>query len=161
METKKKSWLGGITLLGVLILVAPTTPALAEEGDPAVLAMMHTINEGLAELGLDIAVEQIHFFTIGIGRPANRIHQNGLRWVPGDPRRAAQGDDITYLVDQSDGKTSSGFKTKLTPLYSVVKGRKVKVKATRFMEKAMDKTYKNVEKIWMDEAEFRFERALK
>jgi hypothetical protein len=40
-------------------------------------------------MGLDIAVESIEFFTIGLGRPSNRIHQQPFRWVPNDPRRAA------------------------------------------------------------------------
>jgi hypothetical protein len=80
-----------------------------ESGDPAVLAMMHEMNEQLAAEGLDIAVEAIELFTNGPGRPANRLHQIGTRWVPSDPRRGALGDDITYLVDISDGATSSGL----------------------------------------------------
>ena len=74
-----------------------------EEGDPAVLAMMHDINDQLAAQGLNIAVEAIEFFTIGNGRPSNRIHQQPFRWVAGDPRRApgsaANGIDITHLID--------------------------------------------------------------
>jgi hypothetical protein len=46
---------------------------------------------------------------IGQGRPSNRIHATEFRWVANDPRRLAQGDDITYLVDQSDGATASGL----------------------------------------------------
>jgi hypothetical protein len=80
-----------------------------ESGDPAVLAKMHEINAQLAAQGLNMAVESIEFFTIGLGRPSNRIHQQPFRWVPNDPRRAAQGIDITYLVDQSDGATASGL----------------------------------------------------
>jgi hypothetical protein len=79
------------------------------EGDPAVLALMRQINAKLAGSGLNIAVEQIEFFTIGQGRPSNRIHQQPFRWVAGDPRRLADGDNITYLVDQSDGATASGL----------------------------------------------------
>lgn len=78
-------------------------------GDPEVLAMMHEVNEQLAIMRLGIAIESIEFFTIGKGRPSNRIHQQPFRWVPNDPRRAAQGIDITYLVDQSDGATTSGL----------------------------------------------------
>jgi hypothetical protein len=70
---------------------------------------MQAINERLAAMGLNIAVEQIEFFTIGGGRPSNRIHQQEFRWVAGDPRRFADGDKITYLVDQSDGATASGL----------------------------------------------------
>lgn len=106
-----KSGPKGIFVSVVLLTAALLLPAnlFAEEGDPGVLAMMHEINAQLAGMGLDIAVEQIEFFTIGGGRPSNRIHQQSFRWVPGDPRRAAQGDDITYLVDQSDGATASGL----------------------------------------------------
>ncbi|MFQ5772803.1 MAG: matrixin family metalloprotease [bacterium] len=81
----------------------------SEEGDPAVLAKMHEINEQLAAQGLNMAVESIEFFTIGAGRPSNRIHQQDFRWVANDPNRLAQGIDITYLVDQSMGATASGL----------------------------------------------------
>jgi len=92
--------------LAVLVLLFPAgASAQSGEGDPAVLAKMHQINEQLAAMGLDIAVEQIEFFTIGLGRPSNRIHQQPFRWVASDPRRLADGDNITYLVDQSDGAT--------------------------------------------------------
>jgi hypothetical protein len=101
----------------------PVTPELTqsqqksslakESGDPAVLAKMHEINAQLAAQGY-MAVESIEFFTIGLGRPSNRIHQQPFRWVPNDPRRLAQGIDITYLVDRSDGKTASGLKNQDT-----------------------------------------------
>jgi hypothetical protein len=94
--------------LSVLAVVG--APARAQsQGDPAVLAKMQQINQQLASLGLNIAVEQIEFFTIGQGRPSNRIHQEPFRWVANDPRRAADGENITYLVDQSDGATASGL----------------------------------------------------
>lgn len=118
------------TLIGLLLIVvfaffacgkeepvAPTsnlneqeaTLAKKGKGDPAVLAMMNSINNQLSAQGLNLAVEAIEFFTIGEGRPSNRIHQQPFRWVPNDPRREAQGIDITYLVDQSDGATASGL----------------------------------------------------
>jgi hypothetical protein len=74
-----------------------------------VLAKMQAINERLAAKGLSIRVEAVEFFTIGVGRPSNRIHQQPFRWVPKDPRRLADGENITYLVDQSDGATASGL----------------------------------------------------
>lgn len=83
-------------------------------GDPAVLALMADINNQLSAQGLNMAVESIEFFTIGQGRPSNRIHQQPFRWVPNDARRAAQGIDITYLVDQSDGATASGLSSAQT-----------------------------------------------
>lgn len=88
---------------------SPTLAKQGGEGDPVVLALMQDINEQLAGMGLSLAVESIEFFTIGAGRPSNRIHQQPFRWVPNDARRLAQGIDITYLVDQSDGATASGL----------------------------------------------------
>jgi len=88
--------------------------AVAQDGDPAVLARMQAINEQLRAQGLGIAVEQIEFFTIGGGRPSNRIHAQPFRWVAGDPRRDADGDKLTYLVDQSDGATASGLSSAQT-----------------------------------------------
>ncbi len=79
------------------------------QGDPALLARMQEANQMLAARGLKFAVESVEFFTIGVGRPATRIHQQPFRWVPNDPRREAQGDDITYLFDQSNGATASGL----------------------------------------------------
>ena len=100
-----------LVVASMLTMLGTAPPILAQQGrgDPAVLARMHQINQQLASLGLDYAVEQIEFFTIGAGRPSNRIHQQPFRWVANDPRRLAQGSDITYLVDRSDGKTASGL----------------------------------------------------
>ena len=97
--------------IGALSLAVP---ALAQEGDPAVLSMMQNVNAKLKAAGLRIAVEQIDFFTIGGGRPSNRIHQQEFRWVAFDPRREADGDNITYIVDQSGGATSSGLSSAQT-----------------------------------------------
>jgi hypothetical protein len=96
-------------ILGILVLLLPTGVLGQSKGDAAVLAQMEQINAELSHLGLDIAVEDIEFFTIGQGRPSNRIHQQEFRWVAGDPRRLADGTNITYLVDQSDGATASGL----------------------------------------------------
>lgn len=85
-------------------------PVLAKQGEPAILAKMEEINAQLAARGLNVAIEAIEPFTFGVGRPSNRIHQQPFRWVPNDPRRLADGINITYLVDQSDGKTASGLK---------------------------------------------------
>lgn len=91
------------------VLAFAAVSVFAQTGDPAVLAQMARVNRALAQRGLGIAVEQIEFFTIGPGRPSNRIHQQPFRWVPNDERRLADGDNITYLVDQSDGRTASGL----------------------------------------------------
>lgn len=79
------------------------------EQDTALLRRMRKINARLTSAGYNIAVEAIDFFTIGRGRPGARLHQEPFRWVPGDPRRNADGNNITYLVDQSDGATTSGL----------------------------------------------------
>lgn len=126
----------GIALLAVLALIfsacdtqdaispqveKPQEPALAkngggdEEGDPVILAMIHDVNDQLAEMGLDFAVESIELFTIGNGRPSNRIHQQPFRWVSSDGRRLAQGDDITYMVNPTWGAaTASGVPQAVT-----------------------------------------------
>lgn len=98
-------------LLGIAFFPLPKAKGVVTqgEGDPAILAKMHQINEALRAQGLSIAIEEIHPISIGQGRPGNRIHQTGLRWVAGDPRRLADGDNMTYLVDQSDGATASGL----------------------------------------------------
>lgn len=90
-------------------LLALPMPSLAQEGDSEVLAKIQDVNTQLRAMGLNVAVEEIEFFTIGGGRPSNRIHQQSFRWVPNDPRRLADGTRITYLVDQSDGTTASGL----------------------------------------------------
>src|SRR5436190_1766384 len=98
-------------LVSMTVLSWPEAVAKPQqgEGDPAVLAKMQQINYQLQAMGLHLAVEEINFITIGNGRPASRIHQSGERWVANDPRRLADGSNITYLVDQSDGATSSGL----------------------------------------------------
>ena len=102
--------------IGIFALVVVLTAAsvFAQTGDPAVLSHMARVNRALAQRGLGIAVEQIEFFTIGEGRPSNRIHQQEFRWVPNDERRVADGENITYLVDESDGRTASGLKNAQT-----------------------------------------------
>src|SRR3989442_6204165 len=92
---------------------APTAPsfsasASAPAEDP-VLVKVRSINAELLARGSDVAIEGIDYFTIGVGRPSIRIHQEGLRPVPGDPRRHADGDNITYLVRASHGVTASGL----------------------------------------------------
>ena len=98
-----------IALVGSLASPAAPAPAPAPSGDPAVISRMTAMNQQLAARGLHIAVEAIDFITIGNGRPSNRIHQEPFRWVAGDARRLADGTKITYLVDQSDGATTSGL----------------------------------------------------
>lgn len=83
-------------------------------GDPSALVKMSDINEQLTSQRLNYRVEAIEFFTIGVGRPNDRLHQEPFRWVPNDSRRLAHGIDITYLVDRSDGRTASGLSSSQT-----------------------------------------------
>jgi len=85
-----------------------------DQADPALLAKIAEINRQLASRGLHFAVESIEFYTIGAGRPGARLHQLPYRWVPNDPRRLADGDNITYLVDKSDGSTASKLRSTQT-----------------------------------------------
>jgi hypothetical protein len=72
------------------------------------------INDRLLDTGLNIAVEAVEYYTIGEGRPDDRVLRQPYRWVPYDPFRLAQGNDITYLVDQSEGETASGLTAQQT-----------------------------------------------
>jgi len=106
----KAKWFSTVLIVMLLAVgVVPGARAQGGSGDPAVLALMEDINEQLAAQNLNLAIEQIEFFTIGGGRPVNRIHQQEFRWVANDERRLADGENITYLVDQSDGATTSGL----------------------------------------------------
>jgi hypothetical protein len=100
--------------LAVLLSVLIPTRANAQGENAALLQRLSVINAQLRASGFQIAVEQVEFFTIGEGRPAARLHQSELRWVPNDPRRLADGENITYLVDQSDGATASGLSSAQT-----------------------------------------------
>ena len=105
-----KRWAVALALVaGFGVATASRPTAQPGRQDTSILAKITQINRQLAASGLNIAVEQIEFFTLGDGRPSNRIHEQGFRWVANDPRRLADGDNITYLVDQSDGDTASGL----------------------------------------------------
>lgn len=82
--------------------------------DSALQNRIASINRQLANKHLGYAIEGVDFFTLGLGRPSIRIHQEPFRWVPGDGRRLAEGDHITYLVDRSDGATASGLRASQT-----------------------------------------------
>jgi hypothetical protein len=97
----------------LLLLVVPLSMTAASDFDrqleQAGAGVLTYVNQQLAAQGLSVRAEAIEFFTIGGGRPSNRIHQQPFRWVPNDPRRLADGTNLTYLVDQSDGATASGL----------------------------------------------------
>lgn len=106
----KRTMLAGFAL-GVLSLGSLWVAGSARgvEADTEILQLMQDLNDILKPQWLDYRVEQIEFLTLGQGRPAARIHQRDFRWVLNDPRRNAQGDTLTYLVDPSWGSaTPSG-----------------------------------------------------
>lgn len=88
--------------------VGVTDPGRAVAEDPGD-ALIAQVNGQLQAMGLAIRLGEIEYFTIGQGRPPNRILKQPFRWVSGDPRRLASGNDLTYLVDTSDGATASGL----------------------------------------------------
>lgn len=91
-----------------------TVIAQSDQSDAAFQAQAKKINQRLKARGSSIALEQIEFYTIGGGRPSNRIHAQPFRWVANDPRRLADGENLTYLVDESDGATASGVSSAQT-----------------------------------------------
>jgi hypothetical protein len=89
-----------------------TGPAVAESqgaADPKILAFINAANQKLQARGLNVAIEEIQYFTLSNSRPSNRVHGQEFRWVPNDPRRLAQGDDITHLIATNRATTASGL----------------------------------------------------
>lgn len=80
-----------------------------DKGNETALSNMRAVNARLAARGLHVALNSVEFFTIGRGRPGNRLHTTDTRWVPNDPNRLAQGTDITYMVGTNRGATTSGL----------------------------------------------------
>jgi hypothetical protein len=95
----------------LLALLAPMgLRAQQGEGDSYLLAAMYDFNDvlrsewmDLRSEWMDLRVEQVDVLTVGQGRASARIHRQPFRWVAGDPRRMADGTNLTYLVDLSDG----------------------------------------------------------
>jgi hypothetical protein len=98
-----------IAIGAAAVALALTASSQNVAGQSSGLSRVFEINKQLLASGLRIAVAEVDFFTIGEARPSFRVHQQEFRWVANDPRREADGDHITYLVDQSDGKTASGL----------------------------------------------------
>ena len=66
---------------------------------------MQQVNDSWPSAASRIAVEEIELFTIG-GRPSCEPPASDRAALGGErPRRNAQGKDLTYLVDQTDGAT--------------------------------------------------------
>ena len=89
-----------------------TVPSLAtsDGGSPLLVAM----NARLAARGLKVRVSQADYVTSAASGQAGQTlfafdrgnKHFGTDWIPNDPRRHP-GVNITYLVDQSDGATST------------------------------------------------------
>lgn len=100
---------GRAVLCAALALLAPGASWAQEaegshqEGDPYVLAVMDDFNKTLRAEWMDLRVEQIELLTVGSPRASSQLHFQPFRWVAGDPRRAAQGTDLTYKVDLTEG----------------------------------------------------------
>lgn len=96
---KKASLCAGMALFGMATLLAPVA-VQAQEGDPYTVETMGEFNDDLKALWMDIQVEQVEVLTLGEGRSSSRLHRQPFRWVPNDVRRAADGANLTYLVEQ-------------------------------------------------------------
>jgi hypothetical protein len=96
-----------IVTLGILSILVLALPAHA--GNPDLEALAQKMNAKLGAAGLAVQVGNIELFTIGNGRPGDRILQSGERFVPNDPRRNALGTNLRYIVRQGLGTTSSGL----------------------------------------------------
>lgn len=119
----------GLLLLGVAALAAcqdtsdPTPPVSGEPG-PAFakaptrstpgVALMLKANDRLKARGLNIRVVKLEAFTIGRGRPADRLLTSDGQWVPSDPNRLADGTNLTYIIATNRGATSSGLTSEQT-----------------------------------------------
>lgn len=98
----------GILVVLVLIPFATTSASPRQQGDPFE-QRLHEINAELLANGIQMQIAQVEFFSFGQGRSSTRILQQQFRWMPNDPRRNPQGNDITYMVDPNNGATASGL----------------------------------------------------
>ena len=91
-----------IGCLMLLALLAPMT-AMAQSGDSWTIETMLELNGILKAQWMDIRVEQVEVLSINNARASARLNVQPFRWVAGDPRRAADGSRLSYLVDVADG----------------------------------------------------------
>lgn len=73
-----------------------------------------SLNAQLSAKGIDAHVGAVEMFTLGYGVPDGRTLRFFARWAPYDPRRAADGASLSYLVRQGLGATSSGLSNNAT-----------------------------------------------
>lgn len=115
--TATKRMLAALVLSAAAVIPTFSTAGSSPDGDDEQLAALvdahiEAVNSALAARGAPVRLYQTELFQVGNGlfRLGNRFKKwPGTRWVPGDERRLADGDRLTYLVDQSDGATASGL----------------------------------------------------
>lgn len=105
MDRKTVLSIGAVAAAAVLLA---SSALRAQEGDPYTIETMEEYNGGLKALWMDIQIEQIEVLTLGNGHSSSRLHRQPFRWVAGDSRRAADGPNLTYVVDQA-GLANSGL----------------------------------------------------
>lgn len=100
----------------------PTAPEQTTNNRDYILAKVNEINKQLAEKrssgklsgiqqnAANLMLNEMHFYTVE-GKPPieDIIVLSASRWVAFDDRRLADGDNLTWLVDRSDGHTNSGL----------------------------------------------------
>lgn len=96
MSRRAMGWLAALVVLSPLA-------AVAQEGDAWTLQAMELSNGVLKAQWMDLRVEQVELLSLNEPRKISRLHWQPFHWVPGDPRRSADGNRLTYLVDRADG----------------------------------------------------------
>lgn len=94
--------------LPVALALATPLAVVAQEGDPYTIQAINDANGGLKAQWMDLRVEQVEVLSVDQGRASARLHKQPFRWVANDSRRAADGNHLTYLVQQADSSTASG-----------------------------------------------------
>ena len=93
-------------MVAILTAGAPSATA-ADDGE--LLSVLAATNFDLKAMWMDIRLESLEFYTVGQGRSEVRVHQLPFRWVPGDARRQASPQGLSFLLDPSWGEaTASG-----------------------------------------------------
>jgi hypothetical protein len=108
MDRKTVLSIGAVAVTATLAVLLAPSALRAQEGDPYMIETMTEYNGGLKALWMDIQIEQIEVLTLGDGHSKSRLHRQPFRWVAGDPRRLADGSNLTYVVDQA-GLAGSGL----------------------------------------------------
>ena len=101
---------------------APVTALTPARETAAPVNLIDALNASLAGQDMRLAVARVETITMAgaeneVGRTlyaSDRQLRLPYRWVPGDVRRLADGENITYLVDQSDGTATPGLPNALT-----------------------------------------------